>query len=87
MAEQKYDYPTDTPLVDANGLISAPWGQWVQKTHNSALTLRQSGPTADRPTTVLWIGRFFFDTTLTQPIWISQVKPTVVWVDATGAPV
>jgi hypothetical protein len=72
-------------LVDETGGITVPWGQWVQRTHNNAKTLQQSGVTADRPTSVLWIGRFYFDTTLNKPIWIKQVKPAVVWIDASGA--
>jgi hypothetical protein len=87
MADNNYDYPTETPLIDGDGFISATWGQWVNRTHNNAKTLQQSGVTADRPTSVLWIGRFYFDTSLNKPIWIKQVKPTVLWCDATGATV
>jgi hypothetical protein len=82
-----YDYPTEEPVVGPDGHITAAWGQWVQRTHNNARTLQQSGSTAERPTSVLWIGRFYFDTTLNKPIWIQQVKPVVVWCDATGAAV
>lgn len=82
-----YDYPTDTPVVDGNGGITAPWGQWVNRTHTAAFSVQQSGVTADRPTSRLWIGRFYFDTTLNKPIWVKQVKPAVLWCDATGATV
>lgn len=82
-----YDFPADTPVVDANGNLTIPWAQWIQRTHNNAKTLQQSGVTADRPTSVLWIGRVFFDTSLGKPVWIKQVKPAVIWVDATGAAV
>lgn len=84
MADNNYDFPTDTPLVDDSGRLTAPWGQWFQRTHNNAKTLQQSGVTADRPTSVLWLGRFYFDTTINKPIWIKQVKPAVVWIDAAG---
>lgn len=79
-----YDYPTSTQLVDADGNITQPWAQWVQRTQNNVRTLQQSGPTTDRPDSLLWIGRFFFDTTIGKPIWIKQVTPAVVWVDGVG---
>lgn len=82
-----YDYPTDTPMVDLAQFISVPWGQWVNRTHAAALSVQQSGPTAERPTQRLWLGRFFYDLTLGKPVWVHQVKPTVIWHDASGAPV
>lgn len=79
-----YDYPTSTQLVDVDGNITLPWAQWVQRTQNNVRTLQQSGPTADRPDSLLWIGRFYFDTTIGKPIWVKQVTPAVVWVDGVG---
>lgn len=52
----------------------------------NALTL--SGTTANRPTTLLWPGRMYFDTSLAangKPIW--RNKGSTGWVDATGAAV
>lgn len=46
-----------------------------------------SGGTGARPTLNLQIGLRFFDTTLGKPIFVKQVVPTVIWVDATGATV
>lgn len=80
-----YDYPSDTPVVDERGQLTVPWAQWVHRTHAAAFATQQSGPTAERPTKVLWIGRTYFDTTLGIPVWVSQVKPAVEWVDSTGA--
>jgi len=82
-----FDYPTDTPIVTEDGRLTIPWGQWIQRIHNLARTLQDSGPSAQRPATLLWIGRYYFDTDLGTPIWVQQVKPTVVWCDATGTPV
>lgn len=83
-----FDYPTDTPVVDTGDMkITPPWGLWVNRVHTIAVSLQQSGATIDRPTSVLWIGRRYFDTTLTKPVWVKQVKPTVLWCDATGATV
>jgi len=45
-----------------------------------------SGPTSARPTPPLFVGQFYFDTTLGLPIYAFQVLPTI-WVDAAGIPV
>lgn len=49
----------------------------------SAVSVPQSGPTADRPTTNLVVGEYYFDTTLGTPIWYDGSG----WVDATGSSV
>lgn len=81
--------PPKTPMLDENGNLVPGWQQWVDRTHNNASTLQQSGPTAERPDTLLWIGRYFFDTTLTKPVWVKSVSASGVatWCDATGATV
>lgn len=84
-----YDIPSG-PFVDADGNLLTAWAVFLNRTHNNARTLQESGTTADRPTSLLWIGRFFFDTTLGKPIWVKSVpaKPAAaVWCDATGASV
>lgn len=78
-----YDYPTSTQLVDQNGNVTVPWSQWIQRTQNIVRTLNTSGPTAQRPVDILWIGLFFFDTTIGKPIWLKSVNPNV-WVDGAG---
>lgn len=45
-----------------------------------------SGSTANRPSTNLVVGDFYFDTTLNKPVWCKTTSP-IVWVDATGASV
>lgn len=57
--------------------------------HTAATTLKSTlttGGTAYRPTTGLYAGKPFFDTTLNKPIWLKQVAPAI-WVDATGTQV
>jgi hypothetical protein len=44
------------------------------------INVPSSGATADRPTTFLQVGQFYFDTTLGYPIWYNGTD----WVDATG---
>lgn len=60
---------------------------WLQSVYLICFSLQQSGTTAQRPTKSLWIGRFYFDTDLTKPIWVKQVTPSVLWCDATGTTV
>lgn len=84
-----YDLP-DGPPLDAGGRFTPAWAQWLTRTHASVRTNQDSGPTAQRPDTLLWIGRFYFDTDLGKPIWVQSVPaaPTpAVWCDATGTPV
>lgn len=80
-----FDYPSNTPVVDpADGTATNPWQQWFSRINSIIVTGQQSGPTAARPTTQVWIGRQFYDTTLNKPVYVSAVKP-VVWRDASGA--
>ena len=78
-----FDFPADFELVDDRRVITVPWGQWLSLVQGSVSSIRQSGTTANRPTSVLWIGRVFYDTTLGKPIWVHSVNPTV-WHDAAG---
>jgi hypothetical protein len=71
------------PVSDDEG-PTRPWLQWFGRVHNVAASLSQSGTTAQRPTSMLWLGRQYWDTTLNKPIWVQQVTPTVVWVLADG---
>lgn len=58
------------------------WYSWLNQVFRICFAQQQSGTTALRPTTGLWIGRRYYDTTLSKPIWVSQVTPTVVWSEA-----
>lgn len=80
-----YDIPRSAPL-DEMGNFTPAWSQWITRTHANAITVQQSGTTADRPDRLLWIGRQYFDTDLGHPIWLQSINP-VVWCDATGASV
>lgn len=59
---------------------------WLNQLWHVARTLNLSGTTANRPTTGLYLGMTYFDTTLGKPIWLQSVGPSV-WCDATGAAV
>jgi len=69
-----------------NGVLTPNWVQWFTKIGLFAGSVSDSGTTAHRPTSGLFVGRFYFDTTLGKPIWLETVSP-VGWVDATGASV
>jgi hypothetical protein len=76
------------PQVGSEWAVKYPdWFQLVAWLQGPIFRICQAGQqantTANRPTTGLWVGRIFFDTTLTKPIWVKQVSPAV-WVDATG---
>jgi hypothetical protein len=43
-----------------------------------------SGTTANRPTTFLFEGRFYWDTDLDKPVFVKSVGPPAVWVDGVG---
>lgn len=79
-----YDLPRSSPL-DAIGTWTPEWAQWLTRTHRAVVAGQQSGPTSNRPDQLLWVGRFYYDETLGQPIWLHSINP-VVWHDATGAP-
>lgn len=79
-----YELPSNDPLVDERRMSYRTWMQWQSTTHNYVLSIPQSGVTANRPVSGLWIGRQFYDTALNKPVYVSAVNPTV-WRDASGA--
>jgi hypothetical protein len=87
MAADNFDLPDDTELVGPDGKLSMPWLQLLSRWQRIVTSLVQSGSTLNRPTKTLWLGRTYYDTTLSKPIWVKQVRPSIVWVDASGTPV
>lgn len=77
-----YDVPSGS-LLDSAGNLTPAWAQFFQRTHANAITAQQSGPTGERPDSLLWIGRAYFDTTLGKPVWLKSINPSV-WVDGVG---
>jgi len=83
-----FELPSNNAVVGTAGHPSTSWLSWFNSVHQTVTAARQSGPTAARPTKVLWVGRRYFDTTLNKPVWVSGVSGgSAVWVDATGATV
>jgi hypothetical protein len=59
---------------------------WALGVFQVVFACSQSGATSARPSTGLWVGRPYFDTTLNKPIWVQSTSP-VIWQDATGTAV
>lgn len=74
--------PAQGPIQTSDGQPSRPWRTWMEGVAATVDAVRQSGTTAQRPTSGLWAGMPYFDTTLGTPIWYSGSG----WVDATGTP-
>jgi hypothetical protein len=84
MTSRNFEQPGDLPVTDGSGRVQPVWSQWFTRVHNAVSSVYQSGSTANRPTSLLWVGRPYFDTDLGKPVWVKAAKPAV-WVDATGA--
>jgi hypothetical protein len=79
--------PTSAP-TDENGVITPGWTAWLNWVHQLVSACRQSGVTANRPTSGLWIGRMYYDTTLGYPVWVHSITAgVVVWHNGAGAAV
>lgn len=76
--------PPLTQELSTPGAIPRAWAVWF--TNLWVQTNSISGPTADRPTKDLFVGKQYYDTTLNKPIWLRSVRPTV-WKDAAGVTV
>jgi hypothetical protein len=66
---------------------SAVWQSWVNGVQQWLGPQGGFGVTAARPTTGLYVGLAFYDTTLGYPVFVHRVTPSVIWHNAAGAPV
>jgi hypothetical protein len=67
-------------------LGSPAWAGWFATIQRISQATSSSGPTTARPTTNLYLGQFWYDTTLGLPVWVNSVGPPIVWHNAAGAP-
>jgi hypothetical protein len=67
-------------------LLKAAWSGWFSTVQKILQATSSSGTTAQRPTTNLYIGQFWYDTTLGLPVWVHSVGPPIVWHNGAGAP-
>jgi len=65
--------PFQSTLVDADGRTQTPWVQWFSQLQPLLNSVNSSGPTSARPTSGLYIGYAYFDTTINQMIYWSGV--------------
>ena len=61
--------PFQSTLVDADGRTQTPWVQWFSQLQPLLNSVNSSGPTSARPTSGLYIGYAYFDTTIDQMIY------------------
>lgn len=82
--------PADNTIVDKAGRLVSVWQAFLSNVGYYLRPVTQSGTTANRPVDSsqiqLYVGQFYFDTSLGKPIWVKSRNPTV-WCDATGAAV
>jgi hypothetical protein len=75
--------PITQHIEESTGAISRPWVNWFNKLWIVTGRSDISGTTANRPTSDLYVGLYYYDTTLSKPIWLKSVRPTV-WILADG---
>jgi len=78
--------PDNSKAVEPTGKFTQPWLNWASDIDRFVTAAKLSGPTANRPTDYLYIGRPYFDTSLGYQINLKSVMPNI-WVNAMGAPV
>lgn len=75
--------PTRSPLVDDKGMIKPEWQEFFSAAYFAIAAQEFYGPTANRPTKNLFIGRPYYDQTLGYSINVHSVNPTV-WHNGAG---
>ncbi len=72
-------------ITDRSGNLLTPWLGWFSNMQNLLFPIGNNGSTTARPTTNLWIGQIYFDTTLGYPVFVQSLGPPAVWVNASGS--
>lgn len=72
--------PPDGPVVMPDLTATPGWRPFFSAVFQLLTAMTQSGTTARRPTTFLWTGRMYYDTTLGLPIFYKGPG----WVKADG---
>lgn len=70
--------------------VPRAWVTWFTEVGNRIDSVGKVGATSGRPTTGNFLGRFYFDTTLGYPIWVSAIDDTTkeaTWVNGSGTAV
>lgn len=67
-------------LIQEGSQLSRSWLSWFSYVTDTVNATRSSGTSLQRPVRGLYVGRFYFDTTLTLPVWYDGGG----WIDAAG---
>lgn len=68
--------------------LTNSWQTFFSNAYQLLLMLTLSGTTGNRPTKFLWVGRYYYDTSLNKPVWVNSVSGvTATWKDAAGTTV
>ena len=75
------------PFRFARARPTTAWTTFFSNAYQLLFMLTLSGTTANRPVKFLWVGRYYFDTSLAahgQPRWVASVNAAGVatWIDA-----
>jgi hypothetical protein len=73
------------PMFQENNFARA-WASWFSNAHQVLSDVSNSGTTAQRPSTFMYVGKPYFDTTIGMPINVKSLNPTV-WVNGVGTAV
>lgn len=74
----------DSDIAALKGKATRSFFLWLKSVFLICFSVQQSGPTSQRPTDSLWIGRRYFDTDLNTPVYLSSINPNV-WVYGSGS--
>ena len=75
--------PPTIAAFDDNGIPSRAWVDWTTNAYRYVKKFRGADTTANRPIHALESGDWYWDSTLSKPIWYTGSG----WKDATGAAV
>jgi len=75
------------PLLQSPNFFTGAWAAWFSNAQVILADVSNSGPTSARPTSQLYVGKFYFDTTLGLPVWLKTPGSSPVWVNAAGTAV
>lgn len=78
--------PRPPIMADATHMTPA-WAGWFSAAQILLQDLGASGTTSSRPTTNLYVGKPYFDTTLGVPIFLKTAGASPVWVNGVGTAV
>lgn len=76
--------PQTNVFTEKGDRMTSVWQAWFGSIQNWLGPQGAVGSTTTRPKVGIYVGLSYFDTTLGKPVFVQQVSPSIVWVDATG---